>query len=227
MRLEDLNWMDVERYLQQDDRIILVTGATEQHGYLSLMTDILVSSRLALAVAEQENVIIAPPLNFGHSAMFVNFPGTISLSRETFNSALTEMIQGLLGQGFAGFFILNGHEGNSLPPQLEDIRLDGHARITWHDWWNSPVALAFADEHNLRADHANWSENFPFTRVGAVPDGEKPMVNLGYLEAGKTMREVLDDGSFGGPYQINDELMQNFFQQVVGEIAGLVQSLRR
>jgi len=24
MRLEDLNWMDVEKYLQQDDRLMLV-----------------------------------------------------------------------------------------------------------------------------------------------------------------------------------------------------------
>ena len=173
MRLEDLNWMDVERYLQQNDRIILLTGATEQHGYLSLMTDILIPSRLALAVAEQTNVIVAPPFNFGNSALFVNFPGTISLSKETFDLVLTEMMQTLLGQGFAGFFILNGHEGNSLPPQLEDIRLDGHARIIWHDWWNSPIARAFAQTHNLSIDHANWVENFPFTPSHARTRGPK------------------------------------------------------
>ena len=33
MRIEDLNWMDVEKYLKQDDRLILVIGACEQHGY--------------------------------------------------------------------------------------------------------------------------------------------------------------------------------------------------
>ena len=31
MRIEDLNWMDVEEYLKRDDRLMLVTGATEQH----------------------------------------------------------------------------------------------------------------------------------------------------------------------------------------------------
>jgi creatinine amidohydrolase len=227
MRLEDLNWMDIERYLQHDDRIMLLTGATEQHGYLSLMTDILIPSRLALAAAEREKVIIAPPLNFGHSAMFVNFPGTISLSKETFNIVLTEMVQGLLGQGFAGFFILNGHEGNNLPPQLEDIRMDGHARITWYDWWNSPVMSSFTAAHSLRADHANWSENFTFTRVAPVPAGEKPTVNLGYLEAGQSVREVLGDGSFGGAYQIEDALIQDLFRQLTAEIVGQLQALRR
>ena len=40
MLLEDLNWMDVEEYLKHDDRIILVTGSCEQHGYLSLLADV-------------------------------------------------------------------------------------------------------------------------------------------------------------------------------------------
>ena len=39
MRFEDLNWMDVEEYLEQDDRLMIVVGATEQHAYLSLLTD--------------------------------------------------------------------------------------------------------------------------------------------------------------------------------------------
>ena len=70
MRLQDLNWMDVEQYLERDNRIILITGATEQHAYLSLMTDILIPSRIALAVAEQEGVLVAPPLNFGRQRAF-------------------------------------------------------------------------------------------------------------------------------------------------------------
>ena len=36
MRFDDLNWMDVEEYLKSDDRLMIVLGACEQHGYLSL-----------------------------------------------------------------------------------------------------------------------------------------------------------------------------------------------
>jgi hypothetical protein len=28
MRFEDLNWMDVEKYLEQEDRMMLVTGGS-------------------------------------------------------------------------------------------------------------------------------------------------------------------------------------------------------
>src|SRR5262247_279583 len=96
MRLQDINWMDVERYLQTDNRIILITGATEQHAYLSLLTDILIPSKIALAVAEREKVLIAPPFNFGQSEHFTTFPGTISISKQAFDGILTEIIQGLM-----------------------------------------------------------------------------------------------------------------------------------
>lgn len=226
MRLEDMNWMDVERYLQRDDRIILITGATEQHCTLSLLTDILVPARLAAEAAARENVLVAPPLNFGNSRMFLSYPGTISISTEVFHTVLTEIVQGLMGQGFSGFFILNGHGGNNIPSQLVDLQLDGHARIHWYDWWQSPAVQAFEDGHDLRLEHANWGENFPFNRLGPVPLGEKPLVNLGYLEAGHTAREVLGDGSYGGPYQVSDSLMEELFEQVVNEIVELVRGMK-
>ncbi len=48
MQFEDFNWMGIEDYLKQDNRVILVLGACEQHGYLSLMTD----TKIPLALAE-------------------------------------------------------------------------------------------------------------------------------------------------------------------------------
>ena len=56
----DLNWMQVEEYLRRDDRLMVVTGACEQHGYLSLMTDI----RIPLAGIRRSNLIP----DFGGSA---------------------------------------------------------------------------------------------------------------------------------------------------------------
>lgn len=67
MHFGDLNWMDVESYLAQDDRVIVVTGSTEQHGYLSLLADARTSTALATTAATQEHVLVAPPLNFGVS----------------------------------------------------------------------------------------------------------------------------------------------------------------
>lgn len=225
MRLQDLNWMDVEHYLQHDNRIIIITGATEQHAYLSLMTDILIPSRVALAVAEREPVMIAPSLNFGVSPEFADYPGTISLSKATFEAVLSEIVESLYHQGFTRFLILNGHAGNPCPARLKDLHLDGAIRVLWYDWRHGNAARQFEAEYQMKINHANWGENFPFNRVAESPNDFKPPINLDLLEE-RTPREVMGDGNYGGAYQVNDRLMQELFGCVVDEVTELVRSLR-
>ena len=43
MRVQDCNWMQLEEYLRGDDRIVLPFGSIEQHGYLSLGVDVILS----------------------------------------------------------------------------------------------------------------------------------------------------------------------------------------
>ncbi|MBE2267854.1 MAG: creatininase family protein [Anaerolinea sp.] len=226
MLLQDMNWMDVERYLEQDNRIILVTGATEQHAYLSLFTDILIPSRLAFAAAERENVIIAPPFPYGVSELFMEFPGTISISQPTFDALLNDAVDSLMLQGFTRFFVLNGHGGNKFPARLNELHMEGLARITWYDWWRSPASKAFQAEYGLQLDHANWGENFHFNRIVESPTEPKPPVNLDLITEGQPVRDVLGDGSYGGDYQIADDLMHLLFERVVDEAAALIAALR-
>lgn len=227
MLLQDLNWMDVEEYLKHEDRIILVTGSCEQHGYLSLTTDAREPMAIATAAAERENVLVAPPLNFGVSSYFAAFPGTISLSVETFNCVVCEVVTELHRQGFKRVLVLNGHGGNSgMEPALRELvnKLPG-LHIVTHNWWKGPAAAQFYADHKLPPAHANWSENFPFTRVGQVPAGDKPPADVTTYMPAAEVRARLGDGSFGGPYQVADEIMQEFFKVLVAEAAQLLQSL--
>ncbi len=43
MKIFDMNWMQVEEYLQRDDRAVVPLGSTEQHAYLSLGVDSILS----------------------------------------------------------------------------------------------------------------------------------------------------------------------------------------
>jgi creatinine amidohydrolase len=225
MRLEDTNWMEVERYLETDDRIILITGSTEQHAYLSLLTDILIPSKIALAVAEREKVLIAPPLNFGVSELFVDFPGTISLSQGTFEMVLGEIVEGLLHHGFRRFFVMNGHGGNNKPSQLDDLEMEGLVRIEWYNWWQEDAVHEFENRHNLMLNHANWGENFPFNRVAESPAEEKTSIDRDDLYNTKNPRELLGDGNFGGLYQVADVLMSELFALVVDEATSRLRAM--
>ncbi len=218
--------MDVERYLERDNRIILLTGSTEQHAYLRLTTDIVIPAQIATAAAKREKILIAPPFNFGVGSYFAEFPGTINLSQETFNAVLTEMVESLMHQGFSRFFIINGHGGNKLPSTLQDLHLEGILQAVWYDWWIGPSAKSFEQKYNLSISHANWSENFPFTRIAPISKTDKPPVNLEYLNAGESSRALLGDGSYGGPYQIDDKLMNELFDLVVEEVVSMLQQFR-
>ena len=227
MLMEDLNWMDVEEYLKHDDRIILVTGSCEQHAYLSLLADVRQPLAIATAAAEREQVLVAPPLTLGVSSYFSAYPGTISLSVETHNRVVREVVTDLHRQGFKRILVLNGHGGNAgMEPALGELinQLPG-LRLIIHNWWKGPAAVQFYAENKLMPAHANWSENFPFTRVAESPTGDKPATGATpYLPAAE-VRARLGDGNFGGPYQVSDEIMQRLFQVAVAEVVELLRGL--
>jgi creatinine amidohydrolase len=150
MRFEDLNWMDVERYLEQDDRLILILGACEQHAYLSLLTDIKIPLALADSASKQTGALIAPPLNFGISPYFLDYPGTLSLGVKTMISAVEDILRSAYGQGFRRVLVLNGHGGNTpVRHRLNEVVNDLPAlKIRWYDWWSSHSIEAVAQKYN-------------------------------------------------------------------------------
>ena len=216
MLLEDLNWMDVESYLKHDDRIILVAGACEQHGYLSLLADVKEPMAIATIVAERENVLVAPAISFGVSPHFTAYPGTISIGVETFLRLTRDIVECLHAQGFKRILIVNGHGGNRIGELLIELA-NAHPglKLDWVNWWQLPVINEIAAKYGLEPGHANWMENFRFTRVCDVPDGEKPAVALPVAADAMTMRALLGDGSFGGAYQAPDAVMDELLEAVV------------
>ena len=84
MRMHDCNWMQIERYLDSDDRIVLPLGSTEQHGYLSLGTDAILAERIAVEAAEPLGVPVLPAMPVGLAPYFAAYPGSPSLRATTY-----------------------------------------------------------------------------------------------------------------------------------------------
>jgi Asp-tRNA(Asn)/Glu-tRNA(Gln) amidotransferase A subunit family amidase len=74
LRIEDCNWMQVEEYLKGDDRIVVPLGSVEQHGYLSLGVDRILSERVAVEAAEPLGVLVLPSLPYGLTPNFAAYP---------------------------------------------------------------------------------------------------------------------------------------------------------
>ena len=222
MRVRELNWMQLEAYLEDDDRIVLPVGSTEQHAYLSLETDNILAERLAAEAAEPLGVPVLPVLAYGITG-FGAFPGSPTLRLETFAAVVRDILDSLYGQGFRRILIANGHSGNTPARAVVSEWLAVHedAAVLWHEIWEGrPDEIAAEIDEEF--DHASWSENFPWTRLPGVemPSARKPRWAPPKVGRPTAWREALGDGSFGGLYQRADE-------DVVRIWAAAVEELRR
>jgi creatinine amidohydrolase len=224
MRFEDLSWFDVEKYLQNDDRLILVLGACEQHGYLSLLADSKIPLALADAASQQSGVLVAPVVNFGISPYFMEYPGTFSLRSSTYLDLIEDLIRSAHHHGFLRILILNGHGGNDpARARLYEVANElPNLQMAWYSWWQSRSVETVAMKYGLRSFHAAWIEAFQFTRVGDLPTGEKIPPRIPGLVNAKLSRELYQDGVFGGPYQVDDKIMQEVFAASLDDILQLI-----
>jgi len=112
MRIADTNWMQVERYLESDDRCVLPIGSTEQHAQLSLCVDMILAEKVAVEAAEPLGVPVYPAIPFGIAPYFAAFPGSVSLRVETLLAVTRDLIASFRRSGFRRVLLVNGHGGN-------------------------------------------------------------------------------------------------------------------
>ncbi len=229
MRARELNWMQVEEYLTRNDRVVLPIGSTEQHGYLSLETDNILAERVSAEAAEPLGVLVLPVLAYGLTPSFARYPGSPTLRLETFAAVLRDLLDSLHGQGFRRFLLVNGHGGNIAGGSLarEWAASNPDAQAIFHSWWSSERVLAAASEIDPQPSHANWFENFPWTRLAGVelPQGRKPPLDQdAYRAAGPTeVRELLGDGVFEGAYELPDDQVEAVWRTGVDEVRGILE----
>lgn len=114
-----LTWMELKDLITDDYGVILPIGATEQHGpHLPLMTDTYIPTKLALALAEKTNMIVAPPINYATNSRPLSgggqtFIGTTSISATTFMNQIEEIMREFMRHGFKKIILLNWHGENS------------------------------------------------------------------------------------------------------------------
>ncbi|TMK77489.1 MAG: creatininase family protein [Actinobacteria bacterium] len=227
MKAYDCNWMQVEDYLRRDDRIVLPTGSTEQHAYLSLGTDNILAERIALEAAEPLGIPVLPAVPYGITPRFAAYPGSPSLRVETFLTVVTDLLDSLSGQSFRRILIVNGHGGNTPARSAAAEWGAKHTdvRVRYHDWWDSARVMEIVRAIDAEGSHASWMENFPWTRLPEVklPEERKPEIQVSVHDPAE-LRRIAGDGSFGGPYAHSDEDMLRVWQAGVEEVRGLLES---
>ena len=229
MRIDAMNWMQVEAQLRHDDRCVVPLGSTEQHAQLSLSVDSILSGRVAEEAAAPLGVPVFPVLPYGMTPSFLAYPGTVSLRMVTYGRVIRDILGSLHGAGFRRVLLCNGHGGNT-PIQtvaLETMHDLPGLQVRFHNWWSAPGVWAKVQATDPVASHASWMENFPWTRLAniASPPEAKPMADLDRmrLHGPAGVRDALGDGNFGGLYQRSDAEMQAIWDVAVAETRALIE----
>ena len=117
VELDQMSWPEVAAELAAGrDTVVIAFGATEQHGpHMPLATDALMGDHLARLVAERLDAFVAPTVRIGCSEHHLEFPGTLSMSEQTFHALVGDVVRSLARGGFRRVVLLPTHGGNFQP----------------------------------------------------------------------------------------------------------------
>ncbi len=107
--LENLTWLEAEKYLSEDTIIVIPLGATlKEHGkHLPLNNDKLMAEHLSTEVAKRLDIVVCPTITNSFYPAFVEYPGSISLSFETAAALISETCVCLANFGCKKIYVLN------------------------------------------------------------------------------------------------------------------------
>jgi len=113
-----LTWKQVDALPRERTLLVLPTAAIEQHGHhLPLATDTLINNLLlgnALELLPADVPIYAlPPVCYGKSNEHIGFPGTLSVSAQTFLAVVRDLGASIAAGGFKKLVLYNTHGGNT------------------------------------------------------------------------------------------------------------------
>lgn len=123
------------------DKVIFGVGAFENHGYhMPFGTDALISNIISEKLAERvDGLMVLPPINYGLSEHYNQFPFTVSLTPETITNVIKEVLSEIVRNGITKIIIMNGHDGNIAPIELAarsvKVQYPHVTIVSLNDWW--------------------------------------------------------------------------------------------
>jgi creatinine amidohydrolase len=102
------------------EKVVLPLGSLESHGpHLPFGTDAITAHMLAQDIAARvPKMAVLPPVNYGMSEHYKEFPFCVSLKFDTEIAILRDIFDSLYREGIRKVFIMNGHDGNIAPIEV-------------------------------------------------------------------------------------------------------------
>ena len=133
-----MNWAEFGKLVPDKyDTVIIPVGTIEAHGVSPLGTDNLIPVEIANRIAGDLNAIIAPTVNYGITSSLLAYPGSVTISSDTFQKYMAELFKSVADCKFEKIVVLNGHGGqiNELGKAAKEAWAAKKVKITVVHWW--------------------------------------------------------------------------------------------
>jgi len=190
--------------------LFIPAGTIEYHGeHLPLGVDTIAVIKALEEVEKKIDCVTAPPVWYGPSSYAVAGPekGSIDVNADRFEKHVSDVLAGLLENGFRKIFIVIHHQyemGNLMPEALAFKKaasslifklLEGERG---RGWWGSEENKTYYDNLEKDENPFNWIQVVPMMS----PEIQKKM---GYDHAGKLETSLM---LAAAPDQVNTDLLK-------------------
>jgi len=164
--IEDLTWLEVRDKIQAGmTTAIIPTGGIEQNGpFLTTDKHNVILEATGEAIAKKlGNALVAPIVAYVPEGPVdqIEYPGTLSVSVDTFKRLLADIAESLRSQGFRNIILIGDSGGNQRPMAELAAELSQH-------WADSGTQI-----HHVR-EYYNWPERQQWLRDRGINEEIQP-----------------------------------------------------
>lgn len=242
MHYGNLAWPDISATLESH-LLILPVGSIEQHGiHLPVTVDIVISTEIAKAIANQLDALVAPGITYGarslpHSGGGSTFPGTIFIRGNVLTEYYSDIIRSYVFAGAKKILVINGHYENEafLFEAIDLCREAGtlsQTKVIALSWWSvlneSILEQLFSGQFpGWHAEHAGLCETslMLYLRPDSVGskrlDNENPPRN-GIYQSHINGYDISAEGVLACSSLASSQIGEKLFKMVCYELSQIV-----
>lgn len=225
----ELTTDEIREAADQDYIVVLPTGCIEQHGpHLPVDADFWGFEETLAEAAERARerhglkVIVMPAIPYGPANEHMGFPGTISISYETYSRFLVEIVVCLIEHGFRRIAFAPGCGGHYLEPAAWEVRRwaaeEGKSAVIWVLSCNY-CEIGERLFPGTRDFHAGEFEtSLMLARREHLVRKEKirrPKLADFSFKSAWSMHEISDTGATGDPTKASREAGEEIYRSIV------------
>ena len=182
--IEDMTWMEVRDALRAGkSTVIVATGGVEQNGpYLVTGKHNIVLRATTEAIARKLNALVAPIVPFvpegkiDPPSLHMKYPGTISVTEETFERLLTEICSSLKVHGFKNIVLIGDSGGNQggmkeVAEQLNQRWADQSSKVYFiPEYYDHESVSKWLEEQGIHETDEGLHDDFAITATMMAVD---------------------------------------------------------